>query len=46
MTRMSMVFHCAPEQETIYGIEEYFDAVPFAPKEIRKVSMMAGRSML
>ena len=46
MTRKSMVFHCAPEQETMYGIEEYFGAVPFAPKEIRKVPMMAGRSML
>lgn len=45
-TRKSMVFHCAPEQETMYGIEEYFGAVPFAPKEIRKVPMTAGRSML
>lgn len=46
MTRKSMVFHCAPENETMYGIEEYFGAVEFAPKEIRRVQMTADRSML
>lgn len=46
MTRKSMVFHCAPEKETMYGIEEFFGVVPFAPKEIRKVPMISGRLML
>lgn len=46
MTRKSMVFHCAPESETMYGIEEFFGVVPFAPKEIRKVPMSNGRLML
>ena len=46
MTRKSMVFHCAPEKETMYGIEEFFGVVPFAPKEIRKIPMISGRLML
>lgn len=46
MTRKSMVFHCAPEGETMYGIEEFFGVQPFAPKEIGKVPMTSGRRML
>ncbi|WP_372191235.1 phytanoyl-CoA dioxygenase family protein [Xanthomonas axonopodis pv. desmodiigangetici] len=46
MTRKSMVFHCAPERETMYGIEEFFGVRPFAPKDIRKVPMTRGRLML
>lgn len=46
MTRKSMVFHCAPERETMYGIEEFFGVLPFAPKEIRKVPLTGDRLML
>ncbi len=46
MTRKSMVFHCAPERETMYGIEEFFGVRPFAPKDIRKVPMIGDRFML
>lgn len=46
MTRKSMVFHCAPERETMYGIEEFFGVRLFASKDIRKVPMTRGRLML
>ncbi|MFW3174829.1 phytanoyl-CoA dioxygenase family protein [Xanthomonas phaseoli] len=46
MTRKSMVFHCAPEREIMYGIEEFFGVRPFAPKDIRKVPMIGDRFML
>jgi phytanoyl-CoA hydroxylase len=45
-TRKSMVFHCAPESTTMYGAEEFFGLVPFAPKEHALVELAEGRRMI
>lgn len=45
-TRKSMVFHCAPESTTMYGADEFFGLVPFAPKPHSFVEMTGGRKMI
>lgn len=45
-TRKSMVFHCAPESETMYGWEEFFGVTPIGPKHSQLVDMTPGRRML
>lgn len=45
-TRKSMVFHCAPESMTMYGAEEFFGLVPFAPKPHSFVDLADGRKMI
>jgi ectoine hydroxylase-related dioxygenase (phytanoyl-CoA dioxygenase family) len=46
LTRKSMVFHCAPEGESMYGWEEFFGVVPFAPKALTLVPMTGERRMI
>lgn len=45
-TRKSMVFHCSPESETMYGCNEFFGVDPYQPKAIQLVDICCGRKMM
>jgi len=46
LTRRSMVFHCAPESTTMYGVEEFFGLVPFSPRPRDLLPLRWGRKMM